>query len=255
MTIRVAAVLAAALALAACDLLPPPAGGSDLDGEWRLVEGLHDGDAIPIRDDAPITMTIEGSELGGRAACNIYGGEADIDGERITIGAMSMTEMGCDGPVMEAEAAYLAALGEVERWVRGGESLTLSGQAVELTYALVPPTPDADLVGTRWVLDGLVDGDAVSSTMGDEPATLTLRDDGRLSGSTGCRTFDGSYQLEDGAVRVTQLINDDRACPDLETQDEHVLAVIADGFDYEIEGAQLRLVDGGLGLVYLADEE
>lgn len=254
MSIRVAAVLSAALALAGCDLFMPPAAGGDLDGEWTLVGGTHGGDPVPIPDGAPITMTIDGTEIGGRAACNIYGGEIDVDGDRIAIGAMSMTEMGCDGPIMEAEAAYVAALAAVERWSRDGDRLTYTGEAVELTYELVPPTADADLVGTRWVLDSLVDGDAVSSTMGGEPATLTLRDDGTLTGFTGCRTFDGHYELGEGDVQVTQLVNDDRACPDLAAQDEHVLAVIGDRFAYEIEGDGLTLRGGRLGLLYRADE-
>ena len=253
MTMRIAAALVAVLALAGCDLLVPPAGESELDGEWTLVGGVHGGDPLPLPDDAPITMTVDGSEIGGRAACNTYGGEIALDGDRITIGAMSMTEMGCQPAIMEAEAAYVAALADVERWSRADEALTLSGETVELTYELVPPTPNAALIGTPWRLDGLVDGDAVSSTMG-EPARLELRDDGTLSGTTGCRTFDGTYQLEDGAVRVTELINDDRGCPDVASQDEHVLAVITDGFSYAIEGDQLVVSDGRLGLVYFADE-
>lgn len=253
MTIRIAAALVAVLAVGGCELLMPSAGESELDGEWTLVGGIHHGDPVPLPDEAPITMTVSGSEIGGRAACNTYGGEITLDGDRITIGAMSMTEMGCDPAIMEAESAYVAALADVERWSRAGETLTLSGETVELTYELVPPTPDAALVGTTWRLDGLVDGDAVSSTMGD-PAILELRDDGALSGTTGCRTFDGRYELGDGTVRVTELINDDRACPDLVTQDEHVLAVIGDGFGYVIAGNQLTLSDGRFGLVYLADE-
>lgn len=253
MTMRFAAALIAVLALGGCDLLMPPAGEGDLDGEWTLVGGVHGGDPVPIPDAAPITMTVDGSEIGGRAACNIYGGEFTLDGDRLSIGVMSMTEMGCEPAIMEAESAYVTALAGVDRWSRDGETLTLSGQTVELTYDLVPPTQDAALIGTTWRLDSLVDGDAVSSTMGD-PATLELRDDGTLSGTTGCRTFDGRYELADSTVRVAELINDDRGCPDLAAQDEHVLAVIGEGFGYAIDGDQLILSDGRLGLVYLADE-
>jgi len=254
MSLRLAALVAAVLALASCSQPAPGGGASDLDGAWRLAGGTHGGDPIPMVDAAPITMTIDGTEVGGRAACNIYGGEISIDGQLVSIGAMSMTEMGCDGPVMESEAAYIAALGDVERFERAADVLTLSGELVELTYELVPPMPDADLAGTAWRLDALVEGDAVSSTMG-EPAGLELRDDGTLSGHTGCRTFDGRYELTDGEVRVTDLVNDDRACADLARQDEHVLSVIGDGFSYAIDGHRLTLSDGDLGLVYLVAGE
>jgi heat shock protein HslJ len=252
MTIRIAAVLAAAVLLTACDLMGP-IGQSPLDGSWRLTGGTHSGDPIPLVDAAPITMTFDGSRVGGTAACNIYGGEVTVDGNAIRIGSLSMTEMGCDAPVMASEAAYLAALADVERFERRDDMLTFTGEGVELTYAFVPPTPDAALIGSTWLLDSLVEGEAVSSVMG-EPATLELRDDGTLSGSTGCRTFDGGYTMSDGGVEVTDLVNDDRACPDLVRQDEHVLTVIGDGFAYEIDGERLTLTDGRIGLVYrLAD--
>jgi heat shock protein HslJ len=80
------------------------------------VGGVHDGDPLPILERAPITMTVDGTQVGGIAACNHYGGEITISGDRVTIGAMSMTEMGCDPAVMEAESAYIAALAAVERW-------------------------------------------------------------------------------------------------------------------------------------------
>lgn len=253
MSRRFAALVAAVLVLAACDLMSSVTE-SDLDGSWRLTGGVHGGDPIPLIDDAPITMTVDGSEIGGRSACNHYGGQLAVDGRSISLGAMTMTEMGCDGPIMESEAAYIAALADVERFDRSGEALTFTGEGVELTYDLVPPTPDAALVGTTWTLDSLVQGDAVSSTMG-EPAILELREDGTLSGTTGCRTFQGRYERSDDAVSVTELINDDRACPDLVRQDEHVLAVIDDGFSLAIDGNRLTLTDGEIGLVYFADEE
>lgn len=250
MSLRILALVAAALTLAACGALLP-GNSSDLDGDWRLTAGTDDGNPIPLVDAAPITMTVDGAEIGGRSACNHYGGEIVTDGQAISIGAMTMTEMGCDAPVMASEAAYIAALGGVDRFERSGEQLTLSGPGIELHYELVPPTPDAALVGTAWRLDALVEGDAVSSTMGD-PAILELRDDSTLSGTTGCRTFDGRYEVADGVVRVTDLTNDDRACPDLVRQDEHVLAVIDGGFAYSITGDRLTLTDGGIGLVYVA---
>lgn len=249
MTTRIAAVLVAALLLAGCDLAFPGGGSDGPDGTWRLTGGTHGGDPVPLIPAAPITMTLDGTQIGGKAACNQYGGDVQIDGATIRIGMLAVTEMGCDAPVMDSEALYLAALADVERFERIGEVLTFRGQGVELTYQLVPPTPDAALIGPTWLLDSLIERDAVSSVMG-EPATLELHDDGTLSGSTGCRTFDGRFEVAEGAVEVTDLANDDRACPDLVHQDELVLRVIANGFSYVIDGNQLTLTDGSIGLGY-----
>jgi heat shock protein HslJ len=253
MTKRIAA-LGLALLLAACgsDAGDGPAGPA---GEWRLTDGTHDGAPLQVPANAPITMIVADGEIGGTAACNRYGGEVSIDGDRLAVGAMSMTEMGCDQAVMDAESAYLAALGAVTGWERSGDQLMLTGESVELSYALVPPEADAGLQDTLWTLDSLVDGDAVSSTMGGQPATLELRGDGTLSGSTGCREFTGSYELDGSVVTVTELINEDLGCPDLAMQDEHVLCVLVDAFSYQIEGASLTLTSGDRGLGYRAAAE
>jgi heat shock protein HslJ len=245
-----------ALAMAGCGAMPPGTGvESQLDGEWRMTGGVHGGDPLPLPADAPITLTIADGEASGRAACNHYSGAVTVEGDRLGIGAMSTTEMGCDPDVMEAESRYIAALADVAGWERSGNVLTLSGEAVELTYALVPPMEDAGLVDTLWTLDGLIDGEAVSSTVaGADSATLELRDDGSLSGTTGCRTFDGRYELDGATATVGDLVNDDRACPDVAGQDEHVLAVIGAGWSYEIAGNRLTLSAGDLGLTYIAAE-
>lgn len=263
---RPTALLVTAVLLAGCQFLPgsggrgpgssdPPStdpAGTDLDGAWQLEAGTHDGAALPIIADSPITMTIDGSQVGGRAACNTYGGTIEIEGASVTIGALSMTEMGCDEPVMAAESAYLAALANVTGAERSDSELRLLGEGVELTYAFIPPVADAELTGTTWVLDSLVSGEAVSS-VGSEPATLEFTDDGTLTGSTGCRGFGASYAAEGAQVTLTQFGHDDSGCPEhLATQDEQVLAVLMDGFTVAIDGNRLTITTGELGLGYTA---
>lgn len=254
MHLRGTTLTLAVLLLGGCGSLAPAANGT-LTGEWQLTDGTHDGAPLPLVDEAPITFAIVDGEATGRAACNAYSGTATIDGEGLAIGAMSTTEMGCEPAVMELESAYLAALRGISGWERAGDVLTLSGEGVELRYELVPPPADAALDGTAWTLDGLVNGEAVSSTMGGPPPTLVLDQDGTLSGTTGCRTFQGRYEVSGDRVSVSDLANDDRACPELAGQDEHVLAVIGEGFAFRIEGNRLTLDAGDLGLVYLAAGE
>jgi heat shock protein HslJ len=249
--------------LVACRALPgtggpdPTAsasGGAALNGTWQLDSGTHGGATLPIIADNPITMTIDGSEIGGRAACNTYGGTIETDGRAVTISALSMTEMGCDQPVMAAEAAYIAALADVSGADRSDDELRLTGDSVDLTFGIVPPVADADLAGTTWVLDSLISGDTASSVGGD-PATLEFDDDGTFTGGTGCRGFDASYAAEGAQVSVTDFANTDPACPEeLIAQDEHVLAVLSDGFSVAIDGNRLTLTAGEMGLGYTASD-
>jgi hypothetical protein len=42
---------------------------------------------------------------------------------------------------------------------RDGADLLLAGDGIRLRFSPVPPVPDRDLAGTRWVPDTLADGD------------------------------------------------------------------------------------------------
>ena len=162
--------------------------------------------------------------------------------------------MACvDENVMASEAAYLAALATVDRAERAGNSLVLRGPQVELRFALVPPVPDAALIGPVWVLESLIDGDVVSSTAGQ--ATVQLHPDGKLTASTGCRTVTGSYTVSGSHVDVTLDPFDAIGCADeVGNQDTQVLAVLGGGFEVAIAGDSMTLSTGQQGLGYRASD-
>lgn len=230
-----------------------PGGGIDATGDWLLTAGTVDGAALPLDPKWPVTLSVEGSRIGGTSACNSYGADIVVAAGELRLGDVSMTLMGCEEPVMAIESAYVAALARVRQATRDGDALILAGDGVELRFEPIPPIPTADLVGTMWTLETLIDG-AVASSVGGEPATLVLGSDGRFEGSTGCRSFGGSYVEAVGQIVATELVTDDRACAaPLDAQDDHVLAVLGDGFGVAIEGDRLTLTSaGGLGLVYVA---
>jgi heat shock protein HslJ len=267
---KLSTVLLIAIVVAACSAAGPrtgspgpsnggsgignPGGDADPSGSWVLEAGTGPSGAIQIVDGHRITLNIEGDQVGGISACNHYGGTIAIAGDALRISAMSMTEMACaDDGAMEAEAAYLAALATVTRWARAGDTLTLGGPQAMLTFTLLPPVADEEIVGTSWVLQSLILGDAVSSVLGEE-ATLQLRADGTLSGGTGCRTFEGRYTMTGDEIVFTQLITTDQGCAaDVAGQDEHVLNVLGDGVTATVAGPTLTLIsDRNLGLGYRA---
>ncbi|MEX0626195.1 MAG: META domain-containing protein [Chloroflexota bacterium] len=239
--------------LSGCSLLTSGASAS-LDGEWQLQAGTNQGQPIPIVAGSRLTLNVDGTQVGGSAACNSYGGTIQINGGSIVISALSMTEMACQENLMASEAAYLAALPRVTDAARDGNSLVLSGPQVEVRFARVAELADVDLAGTTWILDSLISGDSVSSTVGE--ATLLLSGDGKISASTGCRDVTGRYTLSEGQVQVTLDPYDTIGCAaPLEAQDTHVLDVLSNGFVVSIDGDRLTLTlsVGGKGLGYRAD--
>lgn len=255
----IAAILVAALLLSACAGGAGPAasataGSPSLEGDWVLVAGVGRDGAIPLVDGADITLSIQGTAVGGRAACNQYGGTVAVAGTAIRFGDMASTEMACAEPVMASEAAYWAAFGAVERVALEDERLMLSGNGVQLQFARVPPVADASLTGTRWRLETLISGDAASSVQG-EP-TLLLRDDGRLEASTGCSVISGSYTVEGQELRVTSLeVQAPGTCDaSMTAQHQLIVTVLGETAAFSIEGGTLTLMRGADGLGYRSGE-
>lgn len=227
------------------------APGGDVDGDWVLVEG------VDVPAGSRVTLSVDGDEVGGTAACNGYGGTVDRDGDAFVVGGLSMTEMGCDGPVQQAESAFVEAFTQVRRAVVEDGRLVLTGTAEPLVFAKVEPVDASALVGTTWTLEGVVTGTgdegAVASPVGD-PATFRLDDDGTMTASTGCRGLSGEWTTSgDEVLLPTFGVADGEpvTCPgDLGDQDDHVVTVLGDGFRAAVDGDRLTLTDGELGLVY-----
>lgn len=239
------------LLLTGCSLLTHAASPS-LDGDWRLQAGTDQGRPIPIVPGSPINLQVAGTQAGGIAACNHYGGKVRLDGSSVSFSEIVQTEMAClNDQVMASEAAYLAALSKITKAERTGDSLLLTGPQVELSFVVVPPVADASLVGTSWTLESLISAEVASSTVAR--ATLVFNADGTLAASTGCRDLTGRYSISGSNVTVTLDPWDTIGCANpLGEQDAHVLGVLGQRFSVTISGASLTLTAGDQGLGYLA---
>lgn len=220
--------------------------GTEPNGEWILVSGA------PIVDGFPISLSISNDQFGGRAACNSYGGTLSVGDDVWALTGMAMTEMGCEAPIQDSEQTYIAALQQVDGWTVENGLLILSGPPEPLVFERAPALPTEALVGTEWVLESVVDGDTVSTPVGD-PASLLLLDDGTIVGSTGCRTLTGTWVEADAQIFFPTFSTDGECPTDLAAQDSIVVTVLGDGFRAAIDGDVLTLSSmGGLGLVYRA---
>lgn len=248
---RILILATIALVIAACGTEPPLAQPIELTGSWQLTSGSHGDEVLEPIATHPVTIEFTADRVGGTAACNGYGGTFDASTGSLSIGEIAITEMGCfPTEVMDLEAAYVDALLAVDEATIEGATLTLSGPDTTLEFEEMAPIPAADLLGTVWVLDGLVTDDAVSSVAGDI-ATLELFSDGSLLGSTGCRTLTGSYVETAGSIEVSDLTADGECTDDLSGQDNHVISVLEGPFQAEIDGQSLSLTrPNGEGLIY-----
>ncbi len=242
----------AVICLGSC-AAPEPSGAGGLTGDWELVAGAVDGIELNLVDGFPVSLYFDGEAVGGTAACNGYFGTHTAAEGSITFSGLGSTAMACSPTeIMDLEAAYLDGLSRVSTFTLE-EGLALSGEGVDLTFDRLPPVPTADLTDTVWVLEGLIQGDAVSSVTG-ERATLELFTDGSLLGSTGCRTLSGHYVVQGAGVQFTDFSASGDCEADLQAQDGHVVTVLGDGFRVEIGDRTLTIASAGNhGLVYRAE--
>jgi heat shock protein HslJ len=246
-----------ALLLAGCGDPGSGAGeGADPpDGDWVLADGTGPDGTIELVEGHVPTLSIDGEDWGG-TVCNSYGATVQVDGSGLTITELMHTEMACmPDEAMRSEAAYFDAFQRAETYDASTGVLVLRGPEVELVYDPVEPEPDADLEGTTWRLDSIVEGagpdGSVSSVLG-EP-TLEL-DGERLGGDTGCNSFGGDYEIDGDRLRVGQIDQTLMGCDDaLTSQERHVLDVLQADPTWAIAGPTLDLqADDGRGLIYRA---
>ncbi|MBA2532464.1 MAG: META domain-containing protein [Nocardioidaceae bacterium] len=208
-----------------------------------------------------IRLTFDGDSLGADAGCNSLLGQVRVDGGRlVTDGSIGMTEMGCDQPLMDQDAWLAELLGSGPELRLNGDDLTLraaDGTVVELVDRRVAD-PDRPLAGTKWVLDGIIEGagpdGAVSSVPQDVTATLRISADGQLTLTTGCNTGSGSVDIGDGVLRLdwTYLTEMDCAGDRMRVEQAVQTALSQDEIAYSIEADRLTLTNGPHGLVYRA---
>lgn len=139
-------LLVAALLLTACGgTAGPGSGGAAPDGDWVLQSGTSGSAEVPIVDDHDITLTVDGDDWGGTAACNSYGGTVDVDGSQVSVAEVVQTEMACpeDG-VMESEAQYLDAFRQVSSFEVADDRLVLRDDASDTELIFAPASRDGD---------------------------------------------------------------------------------------------------------------
>ena len=137
------------------------------DVERRLVDGTR----IRLRFD-------DGDRVGASAGCNSMGGVYSLNGARLDVTDLAMTEMGCDPERHEQDNFVASLLGSSPTIVIGDTELVLSNDRVTVTFVDESiANPDQQIVGTRWVVSGFIDADVAMSFAIDAPAELTFSDE------------------------------------------------------------------------------
>jgi heat shock protein HslJ len=204
--------LAVALFTAGCARGDDNANGGLAFTDWSVT--AIDGVAT-IVDARPTLSFAPDGTLTGSSGCNRFSGSFRTDGDRITIGQLAMTEMGCEPDRMAQEAAFGAALSGVTGW-RQTEAgrLELDGAAHisaepggRAEAPTADPEPSAGIIGP-WALVDL----GTRRDLANLVPTATFLGDGTMSGFAGCNTFRGTYELDADRLILGPLATTKMAC-------------------------------------------
>ncbi|MFJ6515635.1 META domain-containing protein [Streptomyces sp. NPDC091406] len=238
--------------------------------------GKGSGDGDTVQSDVPVTgvawrvdsVTVggkkteapEGARLEidpkGRAkadfGCNHISVDAQVKGDRITLGKPVTTQMACDEDIEKFEKAAIDAMGGEHTAKLSGEKLTLTTEGGD-TMALSEEKP-AELVGTEWTVNTLLDGETATTVPADLPKKkaprLTFAEDGTVRGNAGCNSFSGKATVKGSTIVFGPTVSTRKMCPEAEMETERaVLAALKGTKTYTIKGSTLTLAaDGGKGI-------
>ena len=227
-------------------------GGNDprgVEGRTFLSMEVEGRDLVA---GSTVRLVFDGGTIRINAGCNTMGGRYAIDGDIVRTDQMGGTEMACD-PALMAQDAWIAELLNGATIRLGGDTLTLTrgDTTVTLTDREVAD-PDRPILGTRWVLDGIIAADAVSSVPAGVTAALTFSE-GRVDVEAGCNSGGGGVEVTDTTLAFSAIALTRMACePDAMAVESAMSAVLDGTVGYEIEADVLTLRSANAGLSFRA---
>lgn len=246
----------ALLVLAGCgDAGTTDSHGSSLDGTWLATQWTDAGKPYtPVRGTR-LEVRFDGTRIRASAGCNQMSGTFELRKGHLTVDRLTSTELACS-PELKAQDEKVAALlsGGVDVATRAGRLELSRGEdtTVELADRRVT-APDLELLGTRWELDAVRSGDAVSSVPpGVQLPSLVIADDHTLSVWTGCNQGEGTVTVTGRQIQVGPLQTTRSTCADEGWRriEAAILAVLRGTVTWSIEEQSLTIDNGSQGLTW-----
>lgn len=195
-----------------------------------------------------IRLTFAGDQLGITAGCNTMSGMFRLDGTRLTVEGLASTEMGCEQALMAQDAWVAGLFAEPVQLNVGNDAAIISGDVVLMLTDREIASPDLPLVGTRWDLDTLIDGDVASSVPAGADGFLRIEGT-QVSLKDGCNSGAGTVEISGDMLVVDQLSRTKKLCRGTAEVEDAFAAVLDGAASYKIEENRLTIThdDRGLG--------
>jgi heat shock protein HslJ len=218
----------------------PTSGSDGLDGRSFVSTEVDGHELVP---DSVVRLTFEDGSLSINAGCNTMFGGYTVEGDVLSAPTMAMTEMACDPALMEQDAWISGLISNGPTVTVDGDTLTIAGpDAQTITFLDTEVAePDQPLEGTRWVVDGLLANEGVSTVPIGAEASITISD-GTAAVEAGCNTGSATVTITDSTITFGPLMLTRMACPQPQMDLENaVVSVLSGDVAYTIDSSTLQL--------------
>jgi heat shock protein HslJ len=242
-------------------LLPMSAAASQDDSgigqrTWQWLQSEYaDGTSVDASDPSIYTVTFGlAGRMSIRADCNTGAASYTLSGDQISIQPGPMTLAAC-GPDSQDTTFLTDLFSAVSYGFDDQQQLFLNFDA-DRGYMLLSEMPPPSLSGGIWLVTGINNGrGAVSSVVAGTLVTANFGEDSRLSGQTGCNSYQTTYTTDDSTIATGPVATTRRACPSAAaaTQEQAFLAALAASSTYELDADKLTLrnADGAAQLTMI----
>jgi heat shock protein HslJ len=213
---------------------------------WTLDSMGNPEDNVNVVEGTRPSLNFLLSTYAGSGGCNWYFGAYNLDGNDVNMGPATQTRIACESPegVMDQEKTFIGAVSNTTSYVLENDQLKLYTVGDQLLATLSPAEP-VPFEGSTWSLKFISDGQDMNPALMEVELTA-LFEDGEISGSSGCNTYSGSYELDDQDLTIGPLVLTMMACEDpkgvMDQESAYVLALESVA-GYELVGGVMALVD------------
>ncbi|MDX6255527.1 MAG: hypothetical protein QOJ11_1861 [Frankiales bacterium] len=240
---------------------------------WTLVSVTDNGAVWQVPAGKQWTLTLTKTTFRGNDSCNSISGRVSLEGPTVTLGAGSMTEIGCVGADSQRlQQAFQALESSPAKAIVAGTTLTLTVGSKVLTLASsgqVSATPsvadDADvkleslLTGNSWLLQSITSGGVTwidpGSTIEQQQAALVFGPHGyRINPD--CNDHSGAVSYAGGKLIMRAFMQTVMACPAadvVQAKSAHVADALFSGrITYVHQGNSLVLSNSETSIKFTA---
>ena len=167
----------------------------------------------PLVTGTKIRLAFAGGNVTASAGCNTMSGGYQVAGDKLVVGQLATTEIGCP-PNLQAQDTWLSDLltAHPQFAVQGSNLILSSGTTVVTLLDREVAEPDQPLVGITWGLTTIIDGQTASSVPEGVSATILFTADGKVQFDSGCNSGGGQYTVDGDSLHFAQIVSTMMAC-------------------------------------------